>query len=170
MVETTTKCNRSLGLGGCGMLPATIGDISGFAAVIFTGLSALLMVARSKLLKITKNIKAIRSVHIAISSLAGMFMILHISYYISYPMSTGIFLGYAAIGIAVAVWLTGSAFLEKVKDSLLFHGSLSFVFVTLALIHAASSAINFPVLFSEIMIIGALGVLFANIGYHVTKI
>lgn len=170
MAATIAKCNTYLDQGSFRMLPATIGDISGFAAVIFTGLSAFMMVARSKLLKVTKNIKLIRSVHIAISSIAGLFMMVHISYYVSYPMSTGIFLGYAAIGIALAVWLTGSAFLEKVKDSLLFHGSLSFVFVTLALIHAASSAINFPVLFSVVLIIGALGVLFANIGYHVMKI
>ena len=170
MAVTTTKWKTYLDQGNCGMLPATIGDISGFAGIIFTGLSAFMMVARSKLLKVTKNIKLIRSVHIAISSVAGLFMLVHISYYISYPMSTGIFLGYVAIGIAVAVWLTGSAFLERVKDSLLFHGSLSLVFLTLVLIHAASSAINFPVLFSEILVIGTLGVLFANIGYHVMKI
>ena len=152
------------------MLSATIGDIFGFAAVIFTGISAFLMVARSKILKITKNLHAIRVVHISISFLAGLFMLLHASYYISYPLNTGIVLGYATIGVSLVVWLTGSAFLERVKDSLLFHGSLSIVLISLALIHAASSSLNFPAIFSEIMIFAAVGVLLANIGYHVSKI
>lgn len=152
------------------MLPSTIGDIFGFVAVIFTGVSAFLMVARSKILKMTKNLHAIRVVHIAISFLAGLFMLLHISYYLNYPLNTGIILGYATVGVSLIVWLTGSAFLERVKDSLLFHGSLSILLISLALIHAASSAANFPVLFSEIMVFAAVGVLLANIGYHVSKI
>jgi hypothetical protein len=152
------------------MLPSTIGDIFGFLAVIFTGLSAFLMVARSKILKITRNLQGIRLFHIAISFLAGLFMLLHISFYLNYPMNTGIILGYATVGTAIIVWLTGSAFLEKVKDSLLFHGSLSIVLISLALIHAASSAANFPDFFSEAMVLAAVGVLIANIAYHVSKI
>ncbi len=139
-------------------------------AVIFTGISAFFMVARSKLLKITKNLQAIRVAHIAISFLAGLFMLLHISYYLNYPLNTGIILGYATVGVSVIVWLTGSAFLERVKDSLLFHGSLSIVLISLALIHAASSAANFPAFFSIVLVFAAVGVLLANIGYHVSKI
>ena len=147
----------------------TIGDIFGFAAVVLGGFSAFFMMVRGKLLKITKNLPAIRVIHIVISSAAGIFLILHIAYFYKYPLNTGIIFGYAAFGMAVVVWLTGTAVLEKVKDSLLFHSSFSVVFISLALIHGASTAANIEPVVSEMLITGTLIVIVANVWYQLQK-
>jgi hypothetical protein len=153
------------------MFPAqvTAGDLFGFAAVVLAGLSAFFMVIRGKLLKLTKNLGAIRALHVVVSALAGIFIILHVAYFFSYPISAGVLLGYAAFAVSLVVWLTGTAFLEKVRDSLVFHSSFSIVFVSLALIHAAASSVNIPSLFSDVMIAGSVIVLVANAAYQLSK-
>lgn len=117
----------------------------------------------------TRNLSAIRSFHIALSGLAGIFIVLHIAFYINFPINAGVALGYGTFGIAIAVWLTGTAFIERVRDSFLFHSSLSIAFVALALMHAASTSSNFPLLFSEITIGSCIAVLLANFVYHAEK-
>jgi len=146
------------------------GDIFGFAGVALAGVSAIFMVLRGKILKVVRNLAAIRAVHIAISALAGIFIILHVSYYVSFPINIGIVFGYATFATALIVWLTGSAFLETVKDSLLFHSSFSIVLIALALIHAASSASNIPILFSGVMILSTVSVLVMNVAYYGLKV
>ena len=127
------------------------------------------MILRSKILKIVRNLTAIRVTHIAISALAGVCIILHVSYYISLPVNIGIIFGYATFATALLVWLTGSAFLETVKDSLVFHSSFSIVLISLALIHAASSASNIPVLFSGVIILSTISILVMNVAYYAFK-
>jgi hypothetical protein len=146
-----------------------LADLFGFAAVILAGISSVLMVFRGKILKITKNLAAVRSLHVATSALAGVCIVIHVSFYIMMPLSFGIFLGYFAFGMAVVVWLTGTAFLERVRDSFLFHSSFSTAFIALALLHAASSSTNFPVLLSELILVSATIVLLVNIGYQFSK-
>ena len=99
-------------------------------------ISSVLMVFRGKILKITKNLAAVRSLHVATWALTGVCIVIHVSFYIMMPLSFGIFLGYFAFGMAVVVWLTGTAFLERVRDSFLFHSSFSTAFIALALLHA----------------------------------
>ena len=58
----------------------SLGDATGFFALIFIGLSSMFMLLRTKLLKFTKNIVAIRVTHIGISALAGVFLVIHVAY------------------------------------------------------------------------------------------
>ncbi len=146
-----------------------LSDLFGFAAVILAGVSSVLMVFRGKILKITKNLAAVRSAHVATSALAGVCIAIHVSFYVTMPINFGILLGYFAFGMAVVVWLTGTAFLERVRDSFLYHSSFSTVFIALALLHAASSSSNFPVLMSDLILISATVVLLVNIGYQLSK-
>jgi hypothetical protein len=148
---------------------AVLGDLFGFAAIILTAVSAIFMFFRGKIVRRIKNLSLIRTIHIVISALAGLFLVLHVAYYITYPVNVGIYVGYVAFGTSLVVWLTGTGFLEKVKDSLLFHGSLSIGFVSLVLIHAASSGVNIPFVVSVPMILATIGILVANIGYHTSK-
>jgi hypothetical protein len=151
------------------LAPTTIGDVFGFVAVLLGGTSAFFMLIRGKLLKITRNLPAIRAIHVIISAGAGVFVILHVAYFYSYPITTGVLLGYAAFALSIAVWLTGTAFLEKVKDSLLFHSSFSMVFISLALIHAASANANIPPIVSELLIAATLIVIVSNVWYQLSK-
>ena len=146
-----------------------LSDLFGFAGVILAGISSVLMVFRGKILKLTKNLSAVRSIHVATSALAGVCIVIHVSFYITMPLNFGVLLGYFAFGMAVAVWLTGTAFLERVRDSFLFHSSFSTAFISLALLHAASSSTNFPVLLSDLILLSATIVLLINIGYQLSK-
>jgi hypothetical protein len=145
------------------------GDAYGFAALMLVALAAVLMLLRSKLLKLTKNISLIRSIHIGVSTLAGLFLSLHIASLFLPPVSTGILLGYAAVVVSVILWLTGTAFLQKVKDSLFFHGVLSAVFVPLALMHAATASPNLSGHLSQALLGGAAIVVLANAALHIKR-
>jgi len=146
-----------------------VADLSGFAAIVLAGISSAFMVLRGRILKITKNLNAIRSTHIAVSALAGVFIVIHVSFYITWPINFGILLGYATFAMAIVVWLTGTAFLERIRDSLLFHSSFSIVFLGLALIHATSSGVNIPQDLSVLILIASVGVLVVNAVYQLSK-
>ncbi len=127
------------------------------------------MLIRSYLLKWTKNLTAVRVSHIVVATLAGIFIVAHVSLLFSLPSTLGIILGYGAVGVAMLVWLSGTAFLEKLRDSLFFHGTLASLLVALALIHAAIATANIPFDFSQLMLMASSGVLLANAVYHLRK-
>ncbi len=147
----------------------TPGDIYGFAALFLIALAAALMLLRSKLLKITRNVALLRSIHLSLSTLAGFFLSLHISSLFVWPATLGIMAGYAAVAVAVVAWLSGTAFLQKVKDSLFFHGVLSSMLIPLAMIHAATSSANFPAYFTDVFLAGTAAVVFANAALHIKR-
>lgn len=153
-----------------GTSAASLGDIFGFTAVILAGASAFFMVMRGKILKKVKKLSITRGIHIAISTLAGLFIILHVSFFITYPINIGVILGYVAFAIAIVVWLTGTAFLEMVKDSLIFHSSLSIVLIAVILMHAASTSVNIPSTISEIILVSTVAILLTNMSYQVLKV
>jgi hypothetical protein len=147
----------------------SVGDVYGFAALLLIALTAALMLLRPMLLKMTRNIALLRAVHLALSTLAGFFLALHISTMFLPPVSTGIMLGYAAVLASVVAWLTGTAFLQKVKDSLFFHGVMSSILIPLALMHAATSSPNIPVYWSQVLLAASAGVVFANAALQVRR-
>jgi len=147
----------------------SIGDVSGFSALILIGVSSVFMLLRPKLLKVTKNIAAIRATHVAISALAGIFMILHIAYLFAWPISVSMDLGYMAVVVSVAVWLTGTAFLERLRDSLFFHGTLSSALAGVVMVHAATSNVNIPFVLSEIILGATLLIMLANATFHLSR-
>lgn len=146
-----------------------IGDATGFLALILIGLSAMFMLLRSKLLKVTKNIAAIRATHVAVSALAGVFLLIHVAYLFTPPVSVSIDLGYVSVAVAVALWLTGTAFLERLRDSLFFHGALSSILVGLIMVHAATSSVNIPLFLVEIILGTTLALMVANATYHFSR-
>ena len=147
----------------------TLGDAAAFLALILVGVTSLFMLLRPKLLKLTKNIAGIRVTHILISALAGVFMILHIAYSFLLPTNVSMDLGYFAVGISIAVWLTGTAFLERLRDSLFFHGTLSSALVGVVMIHAATANVNIPFVLSEIILGVTLFVMLVNATFHLNR-
>ncbi|MDA4125583.1 MAG: hypothetical protein OK452_00050 [Thaumarchaeota archaeon] len=147
----------------------TAGDLYGFAALFLIALAAALMLLRSKVLKLTKNIALVRVIHLVLSSAAGLFLALHISSLFLPPVSTGILLGYAAVIASVVAWLTGTAFLQKVKDSLFFHGVLSSILIPLSMMHVAATSTNLPMYWSQILLVATAAVVFANAALHIKR-
>ncbi len=151
------------------LAPTTIGDVFGFLALALGGTSAFFMMMRAKLVKLTKRLSGVRAAHVIVSASAGVFLILHIAYFYSWPITTGVLLGYGAFAMSIVVWMTGVAFLEKVRDSLLYHSSFSIVFISLALIHAASANYNMLPIISELLIVATLFVIVSNVWYQLKK-
>ena len=145
------------------------GDAYGFAALILIGLAAILMLLRSKLLTLTKNLNLIRGVHIVISTLAGAFLILHITYLFALPVSNGLIIGYLSVGAAIIVWISGVAFLERLRDSLFFHRSMTSVLVGLSVMHTDVLGFNIPPLWAQVMLGGTILVMLANASYHLLR-
>ena len=121
-----------------------LGDVTGFAALAFIGLSAIMMAFRAKLLKPLGGIDALRKAHVVVSISAMAFLSLHVALLFNFPITIPLDLGYAAFALGFVLWATGVGFLERNKDSFLLHGSLAVAVVALVVVHAAASGINFP--------------------------
>lgn len=149
--------------------PLLLGDVMGFLALGFVGATALLMFVRQRLLKAVKNLSLYRIIHIAIATLAGLFIVIHAAIFVSYPFNVGILLGYASFVMAVVVWVTGTAFLEKVRDSLFFHGPLALALGGLIVVHAATEGLTLPKTWAEIALVAVVGMACANAVYHLDR-
>jgi hypothetical protein len=135
-----------------------LGDIFGLLALALISATAVLMLLRRQILKRFKNLDLIRRLHIGVASLAGLFLVLHVAYFFSYPITLEVFLGYVSAAIALVVWMTGTAFLERFRDSLYFHGTLSLSAIALIVIHSASAGFNVPFAVAEVVLAGTTAV------------
>ena len=141
--------------------------LAALALMIFTG---VLMLLRKVLIKRIRNLDLLRKVHVGASAGGGSLLVLHAAYFASYPTSTPILLGYVAAAVAVVVWLTGTAFLERFRDSLFFHGSLSLVAISAMTIHAFSAGVNIPVFVSGAGLALTVSFLIVRASIHINKI
>ena len=121
-----------------------LGDIFGFTALALVVFTASFMLVRKRLLKYTKNLNLLRQVHLYAATAAGLFIVLHVAYFFNYPITDAIMLGYGSAAIAVFVWVTGTAFLERLRDSLFFHGAMSLSTIELMVVHSAGAGVNIP--------------------------
>ena len=147
-----------------------LGDVFGLIALALIAVTAIFMLFRRQILKRFKNLELLRRIHIAVAALAGLFLVLHVAYFISYPVSLEIFLGYASAGLAVVVWITGTAFLERFRDSLYFHGTLSLSAISLMVIHSAAAGLNVPFALAEVVLGGTTAVAVFKTSQYIGKI
>lgn len=136
-----------------------LGDVFGYIGLAFLLLTATLMLGRKRLLRYTRNLTLIRKLHIYFASGAGLFIILHMAFFLSYPVTYAVLLGYLSAAVAGIVWITGTAFLERLRDSLFYHGAMSFTTIALIVVHSTGAGVNIP--------IGAAGVTLAIVTFLV---
>ncbi len=146
-----------------------LGDVFGLIAIALIGATAVLMLLRRAILKRFKNLDMLRRIHIAVAGLAGLFLVLHVAYFITYPLTLEISLGYLSAGLAFVVWLTGTAFLERFRDSLYFHGTLSLSAISLMVIHSSAAGLNVPFALAEAVLAGTTGVAIFKASQYVGK-
>ena len=146
-----------------------LGDVFGLVALALMGATAVFMLFRRQILKRFRNLELMRRIHIAVAALAGLFLVLHVAYFISYPINLEIALGYVSASIALIVWLTGTAFLERFRDSLYFHGTLSLSAVTLMVIHSAAAGLNVPFALAEVVLGGTTTVAVFKTSQYIGK-
>ena len=146
-----------------------VGDIFGLVALALIAATAVMMLLRRQILKRFKNLELIRGTHVTLATLAGLFLILHVAYFISYPLTLEIFLGYVSASLVLVVWLTGTAFLERFRDSLYFHGTLSLSAISLMVIHSAAAGLNVPLALAEVTLGGTTAVAIFKTSQYVQK-
>ena len=134
------------------MIQTSMGDLTGFAALCLILAAAVLMAMRRSFVRSAGGLAFYRKLHIAVSTAAGMFLVIHIAYFFSFPYNDGIILGYVSTATAVVVWLTGTAFLERFRDTLFFHGTLTVAAIALIAMHASVSGANLPEVLSVLLL------------------
>lgn len=147
-----------------------LGDVFGLLALGLIAATAVLMLLRRQILKRFRNLELIRRVHLAVATLGGLFLVLHVAYFLSYPVTVAVLFGYLSGVLGVIVWATGTAFLERFRDSLYFHGTLSLSAISLMLIHAAAAGINIPFAVAEAVLGGTTVVAVFKVSRYSAKL
>ena len=149
-----------------------IANLAGFLALFFIIATAVMMFVKTRLFnRYPSYQKVLRNTHIILASLGGAFLLLHADYFINAPiLNTGIFLGYLSTAVALIVWFTGFSFLERLRYSLLYHGSLSLFAISLMVVHALVLGFNITLEISEAILATIVVVTFARALMHVNKI
>jgi hypothetical protein len=149
-----------------------IANLAGFLALFFIIATAVMLFIKKRLFNRYPSYQTLlRNIHIILASLGGAFLLLHADYFIDAPiLNTGIFLGYASTAVALVVWFTGFSFLERLKYSLLYHGSLSLFAISLMVVHAIDLGFNISLEISEAILGGIAVVTFTRALMHVNKI
>jgi hypothetical protein len=149
-----------------------IANLAGFLALFFIIATAVMMFVKTRLFnRFHSHQGLIRNTHIIVASLGGAFLLLHADYFINAPiLNQGIFLGYVSTAVALIVWFTGFSFLERLRYSLLYHGSLSLFAISLMAIHALDLGFNISVGITEGILLVIAILTFWRAMFHVNKI
>ena len=147
-------------------------NLAGFLALFFIFATAVMMFVKTRLFSHFHSHQAlIRNIHIVIAALGGAFLLIHADYFINAPiLNTGIFLGYVSTAVALIVWFTGFSFLERLRYSLLYHGSLSLFAISLMVIHALELGFNISIGITEGILLTIAILTFWRAMFHVNKI
>lgn len=149
-----------------------IADLAGFLALIFIIATAVMMFLKTRLFNRHQSHKSlITRIHIVVAGLGGAFLLLHADFFLRAPiLNTGIFLGYLATAVALVVWFTGFSFLERLRYSLLYHGSLSLFAVSLMILHTVDLGFNISIGAIEMILVLIAVLTFYRALLHVNKI
>lgn len=146
-----------------------LADLSGFLALIFIVATAFLMFARKRL-STSPNRGLVTKIHISIAFLGGAFLVIHGEYFIGATITNfGVLTGYVSTGVALIVWFTGFSFLERLRYSLLYHGSLSLFAISLMVVHSINLGFSIPLYISEILLTITAATLLARAAQHLLR-
>ena len=167
MLGLTLLVGATAALGLAQLAPLTIlysytyfANISGYVALILIAATGVIMLFRKGLLRYLKDPELLRSIHVAIAGLGGAFLVVHVVFFLLFPLSLPVLFGYAATYAALAIWITGALFLEGLRGSLFYHGLLSLVGVSLMVVHVFSAGRGLPdVVSGAVLVIIAASVL-----------
>jgi hypothetical protein len=146
--------------------------LSGIFALVLIIATALLVFLKTRLVNRHPSRRdLITKTHIVLATLGGAFLLLHADYFIRAPIfDPWIFLGYLSTAVALVVWFTGFSFIERLRYSLLYRGSLSLFAIALMIIHAVELGLNLPLEITEAILVVLVVVTFVRAMQHVGKI
>jgi len=113
----------------------------------------VMMVFRRSLLRRFRNPDLLRAIHVWTAASGGAFLLVHAAFFLLFPVSLPVLLGYLATYAAFVVWVTGLLFMEGLGSSLFYHGLLSLIGASLILVHVIGAGRGIPVTVSAIVLI-----------------
>ncbi len=136
------------------LYPETVfAEISGFAALFLVAATGTMMFFRKQILRSTKDPDALRDLHVVIAALGGLFLIIHVGFFLLMRLTLPVLFGYLGAYVAFVVWVTGAVYLEGYRSSLFYHGLLALIAVSLIVVHVVSAGRDIPVLASGIALV-----------------
>jgi hypothetical protein len=66
--------------------------------------------------------------------------------------------------------VTGTAFLERLRDSLFYHGTMSLSTIGLMVVHSAGAGVNIPVAFAALTLVVVACITFVKAWGHLSKV
>ncbi|MDA4121593.1 MAG: hypothetical protein OK456_00260 [Thaumarchaeota archaeon] len=137
---------------------ARFANISGFLALFLIAGTGIMMVFRKPLLRFSKNPEGLRQLHVIVSALGGFFLIVHVAFFLLFPVTLPVLFGYLGTYAAFAIWVTGVIFIEGFRSSLFYHSLLSVIGVALILIHVFGAGRDIPTLVSGVALVAIASV------------
>lgn len=131
---------RGYGLFGIGSLA----DLFGFLALALIAATGVMMLFKRQLAAWMGSPERLWRLHIIIAGAGGVFLGLHVVLFLAFPISLPVFLGYAATGAALFVWITGGVYFQGARNSMFYHGLLSIGAIFLMVVHTFGAGRNIP--------------------------
>jgi hypothetical protein len=132
---------------------ALVANVAGFLALVLIAASGVMMLFRRSLLRRFRTPDLLREVHVVVAASGGAFLIFHVVFFLLFPLSLPVLIGYIATYAAFVVWVTGLLFLEGLRGSLFYHGLLSLIGVSLMMVHVFSAGRDIPLTISGLVLI-----------------
>ncbi|MDA4136595.1 MAG: hypothetical protein OK449_06335 [Thaumarchaeota archaeon] len=132
---------------------AYFANISGYLALILIAATGVLMLFRRPLLRYLKDPELLRNIHVTVAGLGGAFLVVHVVFFLLFPLSLPVLFGYFATYAALAIWITGALLLEGLRNSIFYHGLLSLVGISLMVVHVFSAGRGFPEVVSGVVLV-----------------
>ncbi len=119
-------------------------NVAGYAALILIIATAVLMLFKKPIVRRMRDPDLLRGIHIAVAGLGGAFLVFHVTFFLLFPLSIPVLFGYVATYAALAIWITGTFFFERLRSSVFYHGLLSLVGIALMVVHVFSAGKALP--------------------------
>ncbi len=149
---------------------AFLANLAGFLAFFLIGAAGVMMIFRRSLLRRFRNPDLLRGIHVWIAASGGGFLLAHAAFFLLFPVSLPVLLGYLATYAAFVVWVTGLLFMEGLGSSLFYHGLLSLIGASLILVHVIGAGRGIPVTISGIVLILAASAVLAGAAWQFARL
>jgi hypothetical protein len=132
-----------------------IANAAGFLAFFLISASGVMMLFRRTLLRRFRDTSLLRGVHVWLAASGGAFLVVHVAFFLFFPLSPPVLFGYLATYVGFMAWLTGLTFLEDLRGSLFYHSLLSLIITSLLLVHVFSAGRDVPATVSGVVLVVA---------------
>jgi hypothetical protein len=160
MLALTALVSVTVALGLAQLAPLTFlysytyfANIAGYLALVLIAVTGVIMLFRRPLLGYLKDPDLLRTIHVAVAGLGGAFLVVHVVFFLLFPVNLPVLFGYIATYAALAIWVTGALFLEGLRGSLFYHGLLSLVGISLMVVHVFSAGRGLPDVVSGVVLV-----------------